>query len=390
MDMQRLIDAMQAIAPLELAAEWDNVGLLLGAPGDPLPAGARVLLTIDVTEAVMAEAGGAAPAAAIVAYHPPIFEPIKRLNGSDPMHRVLLAAARQGTAIFSPHTALDAAPDAMSDWLADAVMEGGPAGGVAEAGGATGDRRALIPHAALRASEQVKIVTFVPPGKVEAVRGALASSGAGQIGAYSACSFAVPGTGTFLGAPDTRPAIGQPGRLEEAGEVRLEMVCSRAALALAIEALRQFHPYQEPAIDVYPLHPRPRRGTGIGRRVVLDRPVTMAALAARVRAWLGVQAVQLARSGPEGRLVSSIAVCPGAGGSLWETARAQGCEVFITGEMKHHEVLAAVRSGISVVLAGHTNTERGYLPRLRDRLAKMLPEVRFEVSAADGDPLVLV
>jgi len=387
MNVQRLIDAMQAIAPLELAAGWDNVGLLLGSPGDPLPAGARVLLTIDVTAAVMVEAGGAAgaSAAAIIAYHPPIFEPIKRLNGTDPMHRVLLAAARQGTAIFSPHTALDAAPDAMSDWLADAVMEGGGA-----AGSATGDRRALIPHAALRSSEQVKIVTFVPLAKVEAVRGALASSGAGQIGAYSACSFAIPGTGSFLGAPDTRPAVGQPGRLEEAGEVRLEMVCSLAALALAIEALRQFHPYQEPAIDVYPLHPQPRRGAGIGRRVVLDRPVTTAALAARVRAWLGVKAVHLAQSGPESKLLSSIAVCPGAGGSLWETARAQGCEVFITGEMKHHEVLAAVRSGISVVLAGHTNTERGYLPRLRERLAKMMPEVVFAVSTADRDPLVLV
>lgn len=378
MTVQRLIDAMQTIAPLELAAEWDNVGLLLGHAGDPLAG--RVLLTIDLTEAVLEEAAAGSPASAIVAYHPPIFDAVKRLTGADPMHRVLLRAARLGMAIYSPHTALDAAPEAMSDWLADAVFEQGRA---------TGDRRALIPHASLRSNEQVKIVTFVPAKDVEAVRGALASSGAGQIGRYAACSFAISGTGTFLGAPDTRPAVGQPGRLESAAEVRLEMVCSKAALALAIEALRQFHPYEEPAIDVYSLHAQPRRGAGIGRRVVLDRPAPVVTLAERVRTWLDVKAVQVADAGG-GRPMHTIAVCPGAGGTLWETARAQGCEVFITGEMKHHDVLAANRAGVSVILAGHTHTERGYLPRLRERLCALLPGVEFVVSTKDRDPLIIV
>jgi len=71
-------------------------------------------------------------------------------------------------------------------------------------------------------------------------------------------------------------------------------------------------------------------------------------------------------------------------------ARADGCEVFVTGEMKHHEMLDALNSGISLILAGHTNTERGYLPRLAKRLMEELPGVRAVVSQADRSPRVPV
>jgi putative NIF3 family GTP cyclohydrolase 1 type 2 len=70
-------------------------------------------------------------------------------------------------------------------------------------------------------------------------------------------------------------------------------------------------------------------------------------------------------------------------------AIAEGAEVFVTGEMKHHEVNAALASGLSVILGGHTATERGYLPRLAAVLAERLPRVKFFVSKEDRDPLVL-
>jgi putative NIF3 family GTP cyclohydrolase 1 type 2 len=81
-----------------------------------------------------------------------------------------------------------------------------------------------------------------------------------------------------------------------------------------------------------------------------------------------------------------IGLCPGAGGSLVAAARAAGCHLFITGEMKHHEILAASALGLHVLLAGHTQTERGYLPNLRDRLANIVPAATFAVSRADIPP----
>ena len=79
----------------------------------------------------------------------------------------------------------------------------------------------------------------------------------------------------------------------------------------------------------------------------------------------------------------AAALMPGAGAGLLNAAAAEGCQLFITGEMKHHEVLDANAQGVSILLAGHSNTERGYLPHLADRLRPLLTGVQIAVSKAD-------
>ena len=373
-----LADALAAIAPLHLAEEWDNVGLILGDRDAALRG--PVVLTIDLTERVMDECERM-KAGAIVAYHPPIFSAIKRLTASDPRQKLVLRAAAAGMAICCPHTALDGAEGGLADWLADAVMDPDAPN--------SADRRALHPRADALDGQQVKIVTFIPAAEADRVRGALASAGAGIIGKYSVCSFAAPGTGTFLGAPDTKPAIGAPGELETVQELRLEMVCSRRSLALALATLRQFHPYEEPAVDVYPLEPRPVRTLGVGRRVMLDHAVDVRTLAARVKRALGVSHV-LIGDATAGKAVKCAGVCPGSGAELMDAAVEDGCDVYVTGEMKHHDVLAAMSRGLSLILAGHTATERGYLPTLAKRLGAAVKGVEFRVAGEDRDPLVAV
>jgi hypothetical protein len=98
-----------------------------------------------------------------------------------------------------------------------------------------------------------KLVVFVPPEALEAVRDALFSAGAGRIGDYERCSWYTEGTGTFFGGDATDPAIGQKGREERVPELRLETVFPEERHAEVVEALRRAHPYEEPAFDVYPL-----------------------------------------------------------------------------------------------------------------------------------------
>ncbi len=385
MKLSALLDALEALAPISVAEPWDNVGLLLGSPDDDLEG--PVLLAIDLTDAVLDEAAQAG-AGAIVCYHPPIFEPLKRLTSASRAGALMLRAARMGLSIYSPHTALDAAPAGMTDWLADGLV-----GGSGER-----SRRALVPHSARRAGEEVKLVTFVPEGRTEQVRAGLAHAGAGVIGDYTLCSFASMGAGTFRGGALTNPAIGAAGKLEYVAELRLEMVCSRSSLPAALAALRRAHPYEEPAIDVYDLAPQPSAATGAGRVLELERPAQAAELAARLRSHLGLPEgqVQVAEGARPGQAVRTLVVCPGAGASLLQAARSAGCEALITGEMKHHEVLAALGMGVGVLLAGHTQTERGYLPVLAERLRERLgaaagpgpgqaPQVL--VSGADRAPL---
>jgi hypothetical protein len=98
-----------------------------------------------------------------------------------------------------------------------------------------------------------KLVVFVPPEALEAVRAALFAAGAGRIGAYERCSWYTEGTGTFLAGEETTPTVGERGREERVRELRLETVFPAEQHEHVIAALREAHPYEEPAFDVYEL-----------------------------------------------------------------------------------------------------------------------------------------
>jgi len=371
--LRDLIRAIESIAPPALAEPWDNAGLIVGDPDDDLRG--PVLLAIDLTPEVADEAVST-KAGAVIAYHPPIFTPRKRLVASSPQERGLLRLIRSGAAVYSPHTALDAADGGLTDWLLDA-----------SAPSAITNRRALTPHTP--ATGNHKLVVFVPrepADLIDRLREALSSAGAGRIGNYDKCSFSIPGTGTFHGRESTNPAVGQRGRLESVEEARLEMVCPTGALAAVLTALRGAHPYEEPAFDVYPLTGAPDARIGAGRIGTLSAPPTLSAVAAKVRASLGVPVTIV---GDPSKSVTTIAACPGSGASLFDAAASAGADVFITGEAKHHDALHAQDLNLALVLAGHTETERPYLPVLAERLSKAVPSTKFVVSKADRSPFRL-
>ena len=102
-------------------------------------------------------------------------------------------------------------------------------------------------------SEHVKLVWFVPADALDVTRDAVFEAGAGRIGDYERCSWYTPGTGTFLGGGGTSPAIGERGREERVPELRVETVVPADRLDAVVAALRNAHPYEEPAYDVYSL-----------------------------------------------------------------------------------------------------------------------------------------
>ncbi|MEM9372107.1 MAG: Nif3-like dinuclear metal center hexameric protein [Planctomycetota bacterium] len=379
--VQDLIDAMETIAPLRSAEPWDKVGLQVGVPGRDL--GGPILLTIDLTEGVLEEAIDI-HAGAIVSYHPVIWKPLTSLGDATHTERIVRGAAEAGIAIFVPHTALDAAPGGVTDWLCEGVSA--PVGR-AQPDKIHGDCRGLNPATGGATEREVKVITFIPSDQVDQLRGALGTAGAGGIGNYRLCSFSVEGEGTFLPMDGAEPAVGQVGNLERVRERRLEMVCSKRSLPLVIETLKQFHPYEEPAFDIVELVPEPVRRAGSGRRLVLDQPATVGELGDRLKSHLGRARIRYALAGDD-RPVRTVGVVPGSGGSMVDLARQEECDVFVTGEMTHHEILAARQSGISVLLAGHSNTERGYLKRLAPRLSGLLDRADVRVSAKDRDYIV--
>ncbi len=103
------------------------------------------------------------------------------------------------------------------------------------------------------ATKNVKIVVFVPETHTDVVREAMGKAGAGKIGNYTYCSFSSKGIGRFKPEQGANPHIGEVGKFEEVEEERIETVCARENIDAVIKAMKEVHPYDEVAFDVYPL-----------------------------------------------------------------------------------------------------------------------------------------
>ena len=128
-------------------------------------------------------------------------------------------------------------------------------------------------------------------------------------------------------------------------------------------------------------------GVGIGRIGTLPSPRPRAEILDRIKRELHLSALLVA--GPREGLCARVAMCAGAGRGLLDEAIAQKADVYLTGELPHHDALKAAAAGVTVACALHSNSERGTLPRLAKRLAAEAPAVTFTVSAADRDPFVV-
>ena len=130
---------------------------------------------------------------------------------------------------------------------------------------------------------------------------------------------------------------------------------------------------------------------GQGRFVRLEEAISLSAAVLAVKQQLGVAQLRVAAAdahGSDAPAIRSVAVCAGAGGSLFE--KLTGYDLYVTGEMRHHDVRARVLGGSSVILSEHTHTERGFLPGLAALLqAETDQRVTFHVSKWDREPLTL-
>ncbi len=347
------MEAVERIAPLPLAEEWDNCGLQVG---DPAAQADRVLVALTPMPEVFEEAEEKG-ADFLLFHHPLIFGPLKSIVTSSYPGGLLARAIRNGLAVYAAHTSYDAAPEGVSIALARAL-------------GLRGPLRVLSPRGALR-----KLVVFVPEENAGAVAKALAEAGAGVIGDYTECTFRTQGTGTFRGGDDANPYLGEKGRLEKVQEVRLETVVPAHAVGRAIDAATAAHPYEEVALDVYPVEGSPA-GCGYGRLGTLPERLTAEELREHVSASLGFPS-RLAAD--PGRRIETVAVVGGSGGSFIPEVAASGAHAYVTGDVDYHDALLAESLGLTVIDAGHAATELPSLEPLARRLAELV-DVPVEVS----------
>lgn len=322
-----VVAALEAAYPPALAESWDAVGLVCGDPDEPVE---RVVIAVDPVPETVHEAVEL-KAQLLVTHHPLLLRGVHGVPADHPKGALVHRLIRSGIGLFTAHTNADSADPGVSDALARAL-------GVSTEG-------PLQPRGAQRLD---KIITFVPTADARTVLDALAEAGAGHIGDYSHCCWSTEGTGQFLPHEGADPAIGQVGALERVTETRLELVLPRGRRRAVVEALRQAHPYEEPAFDLVELADIPGR-QGLGRIGELPEPETLEAFTARAAKALPGTAWGVRSAGDPARRIQRVAVCGGAGDSALDAATAAGVDVYLTADLRHHpaseHLLAGSRPG---------------------------------------------
>ncbi len=353
--VREIAEAVEEIAPRALAEDWDNVGLQVGDHDVEIH---EVLVALTPLPEVFEEAEGIG-ANFLLFHHPLIFRPLKSVDAASYPGDLVARAVRKSLTVYAAHTNYDAAPGGVSVALAESLELMGPL-------------EIVAPRGELR-----KLVVFIPEENADAIADALTGAGAGVIGGYTHCTFRAPGTGTFFGGEGTDPYAGEKGRLERVPELRLETVVPAHLAPRAAAAARTAHPYEEPALDVYPVDGYPE-GCGYGRVGALAGPLSPEALRGHVSESLSFPARLVADPEPA-RRIERVAVLGGSGGPFIPQAAASGADAYITGDLDYHDALLAESLGLTAIDAGHAATELPSLGPLARRLGEIL-DVPVSVS----------
>lgn len=359
-----MIRRIEEAVPLRLAQSWDNVGFLIG---DDEAGVKKMMLTIDITKAVLAEAI-AAKVDFILSYHPIIWDGLKSITAQGP-EAVVYELIRTGITVFSVHTSLDVAEGGINDGLAEIVGIKNP--------------QPIGDYVTDPAADLYKLIVFIPTDAVNKVSAAVFAAGAGAIGNYSDCGFKTAGEGTFLPLEGSHPAIGKKGKVETVKEYRFETVVPAARLGNVLNAMKTSHPYETPAYDVIKLS-NPRIPIGLGRMGDLKAPTPLNNIVQRIKKVTGAKAIGIV--GERNYKIRRAAVCAGSCGKIINSIIAGGCDLYLTGELKHHQALAAAEAGLTCICLSHTVSERFYLKKLAKQMQTNLPEIAIIISKKDKDP----
>ncbi|KAF2227687.1 GTP cyclohydrolase 1 type 2/Nif3 [Elsinoe ampelina] len=333
-----VVSAMRRLYPESLADKsFDNTGLLLEAPFNHIRRQMNsALLTIDLTKAVADEAIERNDSI-IIAYHPIIFRGLKSITLGDTQQNTLLRLAAEGISVYSPHTAVDCAPGGLGDWLADIVTGTPTTLSDIQSEDASADEQ----------SSAIKDGPSTPPAQT---------------------------------ANDDDPFVDnapkRPTYMLQHHPSQLSVTDRERALQLSASQHTRY-PIEPSSVAGYE-----GTGAGMGRIVRFAKPQSLIAIIDRIGLGLGnPKGFPIAI--PQGKTIeeikiSSVAICAGSGGHLFSGLGKNGkddVDLLFTGELSHHEALAAIEQGKCVITLFHSNTERGFLSNvLKGQLERVVKE----------------
>jgi len=342
MKIKELLNILNKIAPFSLQESYDNSGIQFADLNDPI---VKILLSLDVTQKILNEAIEN-KANIILAHHPLLFYPLKQITKQK--NPLLYQAITHKINLVAFHTNFDLAEKGLNDYV--------------------GNLLGIKKFAPLKSSSEkvFKFAVYVPIQYAERVKENIFKTGAGGIGKYSETSFNILGKGTFRPSEGTSPFIGKIGKREGVQEIKIETVVPERYLTSVIQAMKNGHPYEEPAYDIYEL--KTNLSYGIGMYGKINQEKEIVEFSREVKNILHTSYVRLIKS--NNQKIKKIALCTGAGSSLLEQVSNLDIDLYITGDITYHNALRAKELGLNILEVEHFDTEKFFIEALYEQLIK--------------------
>ncbi len=361
MKIKEITNYLESVAPLHYQESYDNAGLLVGDANREIDA---ALITLDCTEEVVEEAIEN-NCNLIIAHHPIIFSGLKKITGQNYVERTIIKAIKNNIAIYAIHTNLDNIKTGVSAKIAEIL-------GVE-------NYKILSPKKDLLR----QLAVYCPVSDTEKVKEALFQAGAGDIGNYDECSFSTKGEGTFRANEGCDPHIGNIGERHTEKEEKIEVIFPKYKENTIISALKQAHPYEQVAYQIYILdNIYENVGAGIvgelAQKVDTNRFLEMLKTKMQTDCIRHTKLVK--------NQIKRVAICGGSGSFLLSNAICEKADIFITADFKYHEFFDG-ENDIIIADIGHFESEQFTKDLIYDLLSKKFSKFAVRLSKVNTNPI---
>lgn len=358
MKLTNIISAIEEFAPRALQESWDNSGLQIGLPAEAEGECTGVLLCVDVTESVIAEAVQRG-CNLVLAHHPLIFKGLRSLTGRTAPERAAAAAIRAGVAVYCAHTSLDSTKGGISYRMAEML-------------GAE-----VLAVLAPTDMKSVRLSVICPRQYASDIRLLLLQDCDLEPTAWAVDADAL--------VTDDKASPVPTFDISHTPLTRVDVTVPQMRIAeLKMRLLGTGIDFK---VEETPLENRPEV-YGLGVVAEFVKPVTMSELTALLHSTFGTAAIKASRAAADdSRPVRRIALCGGAGGEFIPRAMASGADAYITGDIRYHD-FADHRSGMALFDIGHFESENCAKSIFMELLCKKIPNFAVQNSQTEQNPVI--
>lgn len=361
MKIKEIIKALEDWAPTTYAEGFDNVGLQLGDADLEVE---KALISFEITDEVVKEAIEN-NTKLIICFHPLIFNGLKKISNKNRVERVVTECIKNNIAVYAIHTNLDAQLNGVNNRIGKAL--------------GLNDLQILIPNKDIL----YKLIFFVPKTNAEEVKSALYSNGIGTIGNYAECSFNTEGVGTFKPINNANPTLGEIGKQHSEPELKVELLVKKHQIEKAILIMKETHPYEEVAYDVFPLYNKDQT-IGMGQIGVLPKAMEEHEFLKYLKEKIPTEVIR--HSPLIHKKIRKIAIVGGSGAFAIKAAKQANADVLVTADLKYHDFFLA-ENNILLCDVGHYESEQFNKFHIKDYLSEKFTNFAFLTSNVNTNPI---